>query len=222
MGEPAVTARRIPDGPGARAEAVVVLRAGGLVALPTDTVYGIAVALDARDGLARLFAAKDRPLDRAIVLLVDDLAQVAGIAEVSPPARLLAEALWPGGLTLVLRQRPDSGLPAALTGGLATIGVRLPDHPAPRALAREVGPLPTTSANRSGAPDARDAAGVLAQLGDRIRLVLDGGPARGGIPSSVVDCSGDRPRLLRAGAVPAARLAALLDGAGLQHDLGPR
>lgn len=210
-------ARLLPDDEIGRAAAIEVLRAGGLVAMPTDTVYGVGVALDADDGLARLFAAKDRPLDRAIVLLVADIEQAASVGVLSAAARLLAERFWPGGLTLVLPQAPEARLPAVLTGGAATIGVRIPDHESPRALARALGPLPVTSANLSGQPDARDATGVLAQLGERIGLVLDGGRARGGVPSTVVDCAGDVPRLLRAGAIAPAGLAAVLAAAGLAH-----
>ena len=203
-------AQLLPDDASRRAAAVGVLRAGGLVAMPTDTVYGIGVALDAKDGLARLFAAKDRPLDKAIVLLVADLEQAASVGVLSPAARILAERFWPGGLTLVLAQVPEARLPAELTAGAATIGVRLPAHDCPRALAREMGPLPVTSANLSGEPDALDAAGVLARLGDRVDLILDGGQARGGVPSTVVDCSGGEPRVLRAGAISEAEVKALI------------
>jgi len=196
-------ARLLPDDEAGRAAAIATLRAGGLVAMPTDTVYGVGVALNAPDGLPRLYAAKDRPLDRAIVLLVADLEQAASVGVLTPAARELAERFWPGGLTLVLAQAPEAGLPAVLTGGAATIGVRLPDHDCPRELARALGPLPVTSANLSGHPDARDAAAVLALLGARIDLILDGGPARGGTPSTVVDCSGDTPRVLRQGAIAA-------------------
>ncbi len=210
-----MTARVLPDDDRGRAEAVRRLRAGGLVAMPTDTVYGVGVALDARDGLPRLFAAKDRPLDRAIVLLVADADQAATVGVLSPAARTLAERFWPGGLTLVLPQVLGAELPAVLTAGGDTIGVRLPAHDCPRALARALGPLPVTSANISGRPDARDAAGVLDQLGDRVDLVLDGGPVPGGVPSTVVDCTGDRPRVLRAGAVDRGALAAVLEGSGL-------
>jgi L-threonylcarbamoyladenylate synthase len=206
-GPSAMTARLLPDDASGRRAAVAVLRAGGLVAIPTDTVYGVGVALGATDGLPRLFAAKDRPLDKAIVLLVADLEQAATFGVFSSVARTLAERFWPGGLTLVLPQRPDCGLPAVLTGGAATIGLRVPDHDCPRSLARELGPLPVTSANVSGQSAARDAAAVVAQLGDRIDLVLDGGPARGGTASTVVDCSGDEPRILRAGAIASEAIA---------------
>ena len=97
--------------------------------------------------------------------------------------------------------------------------MRVPDHAAPRALAAAVGPLPTTSANVSGLPEASDAAEILAQLGDGVDLILDGGPARGGPPSTVVDCTGERPVILRDGAVPVARIAEILDAAGVEHDL---
>ena len=210
-------ARLLPDDPAGRKAAIEVLRAGGLVAMPTDTVYGVGVALDAHDGLERLFEAKDRPLDRAIVLLVADLEQAASVGVLSPAARVLAERFWPGGLTLVLRQAAGARLPAVLTAGAATIGVRLPDHESPRALARALGPLPVTSANISGRPDARDAADVLAQLGERVDLVLDGGPARGGVPSTVVDCSLDATRIIRSGAIPTADVASVLEAAGLVH-----
>jgi L-threonylcarbamoyladenylate synthase len=212
-------ARFLPDDAAGRAEAVAILRSGGLVAMPTDTVYGVGVALDAENGLARLFAAKNRPLDRAIVLLVADLEQAASVGVISPAAQVLAKRFWPGGLTLVLAQASGARLPAALTAGAATIGVRLPDHESPRALARELGPLPVTSANLSGGPDARDASEVLAQLGDRIDAVLDGGTARGGTPSTVVDCSGALPSVLRSGAIPSAELIAALSGAGLGHSI---
>jgi L-threonylcarbamoyladenylate synthase len=207
----------LPDDEIGRAAAIEVLRAGGLVAMPTDTVYGVGVALDAKDGLVRLFAAKGRPLDRAIVLLAADLEQAASVGVFSAAARLLAERFWPGGLTLVLLQALEARLPAELTGGAATIGVRIPDHESPRALARALGPMPVTSANLSGQPDAQDASEVLAQLGSRVNLVLDGGRARGGIPSTVVDSSGELPRILRAGAISTADLAAVLAAAGLAH-----
>jgi L-threonylcarbamoyladenylate synthase len=211
-----MTARILPDDAAGRAEAVANLRAGGLVAMPTDTVYGVGVALDAEDGLLRLFAAKDRPFDKAIVLLCADLEQAASVGVLSPAARVLAERFWPGGLTLVVAQRPAAALPAVLTAGAATIGVRVPDHDCPRALARELGPLPVTSANLSGQPDARDAAAVIAQLGERTDLILDGGATRGGTPSTVVDCSGEVPRILREGAVDREPLEAALREEGIQ------
>jgi L-threonylcarbamoyladenylate synthase len=188
------------DGPG-HGEALAVLRSGGLVAIPTDTVYGISVALETPGGVERLFAAKDRPPDKAIMVLVDSLEQANRVVEVTELARALATRFWPGGLTLVLRVRPETPLPAALTAGTGALGVRMPNHPTPRALARSLGPLPTTSANRSGEPECRDAEAVAQILGDRLDLIVDGGRSPGGVPSTVVDCMGPQPVVLRAGAV---------------------
>ncbi len=205
-----MTARVVVDDEAGRAAAAEVLRAGGIVALPTDTVYGIAVALDTPGGVEALFAAKQRPPDKGIMLLLADVAQAPTIGAWPATAAALADAFWPGGLTVIVPQRPDVALPAALTGGAPTIGLRVPDHDAPRALARAVGPIPTTSANFSGVAEARDAAGIVEQLGDAVALVLDGGPARGGPASTVVDCTVDPPRILRAGAVPVAAVERVL------------
>jgi len=210
--------RVLPDDDAGRRAAVDVLDAGGIVAFPTDTVYGIACRLDADGAIDRLFAAKDRPPDKAIMVLVDDLEQANGLVEVGPAARALS-SLWPGGLTLVLPLRPGVPLPAGLTAGTATLGVRVPDHATPRFIARAVGPIPTTSANRSGEPDARNAQDVVATIGPKLDLVLDGGPSPGGIPSTVVDCSALRPRILRAGAIAAGLIAAALEAAGIGHDV---
>lgn len=208
--------RRLADGPSARAAAARVLAAGGLVALPTDTVYGIAVALATPGGIERLFAAKSRPPDKAIALLLADADQAPEIGVMNAAATSLAQAFWPGGLTLVVPRRTDRPLPAALTGGalapgaILTVGLRVPDHDAPRALARAVGPVPTTSANRSGEPEARDADEIEARLGDAVDLILDGGPSIGGPASTVVDCTGDRPTVLRVGAIPVAEIEAIV------------
>ena len=210
-----MTARVVPDGEAGRALAVEVLRGGGVVALPTDTVYGIAVSLSTPGGIERLFHVKRRPPDKAVMLLLHDTAQAPRAGTITPAAAALMAACWPGGLTVVVPQRPDVRWPAALTGGDPTIGLRVPDHDAPRALARGVGPLPTTSANVSGVPEATDAAGIVAQLGEAIDLVLDGGPAAGGPASTIVDCTGDEPRILRAGAVPPETVARILAAAGL-------
>jgi L-threonylcarbamoyladenylate synthase len=213
--------RRLSDGPPAREEAIRILRAGGIVAVPTDTVYGIAVALDTPGGIERLFAAKQRPPDKAIALLLADATQAAAIGDLTPAAAALAEACWPGGLTLVVPRRADVPLPAALTGGalapgaIPTVGLRVPDHEAPRALARALGPLPTTSANRSGEPELGDADAIEAALGDALDLILDAGPARGGPASTVVDCSGPEPIIRRVGAMPAEVVDAILQHAGV-------
>jgi L-threonylcarbamoyladenylate synthase len=213
--------RRVPDGPEGRAEAVEILRNGGVVAIPTDTVYGIGVALDTPGGIERLFAAKARPPDKAIALLLADLDQAAEIGELTPAALALAATFWPGGLTLVVPRRTDRPLPAALTGGelapgaIPTVGLRVPNHDAPRALARALGPLPTTSANRSGEPEARNADEIELLLGGSIDLVLDGGPARGGPASTVVDVTEQAPRILRTGAIDEDAISRCLASAGL-------
>ena len=209
----------MPDDADGRAAAIEVLRSGGIVALPTDTVYGVAVALETPGGVERLFHVKRRPPDKGIMLLLVNAAQAATIGVMGPAAAALADACWPGGLTVVVPQRPDIRLPVALTAGVETIGLRVPDHAAPRALAAAVGPLPTTSANVSGLPEAHDATEIIEQLGDAIDLILDGGPAHGGPPSTVVDCSGNLPLLLRSGAIPVARIVAILDQAGVAHEL---
>lgn len=214
-----MTAGMLADDAAGVAAAIEVLRAGGLLGLPTDTVYGIGCALTAPRGIERLFEAKRRPPDKAIMLLLAEAEQAAEVAEFGAAARVLAAAGWPGGLSLVLRQRQGARLPPILTAGTPTIGLRLPDHPTPRALAAAVGPLPVTSANLSGRPVAASAEEIAADLGEALDLILDGGPARSERPSTVIDCSGDLPRVLREGAIPVAALAAVLDEAELPHDL---
>ena len=213
-------ARVLPDGDAARAEAAALLRAGRIVAIPTDTVYGIAADLALPDAIERLFAAKRRPPEKAVAVLLADADQAWSLGVASRAASVLAERFWPGGLTLVLPVRPEVTLPGVLAAGTPTIGLRVPDHAAPRALAAALGPLPTTSANLSGKPDARDAEEVAATLGEAIALVLDGGPIRGGPASTVVDCTTDRPAILRSGAIDPSVLARVLDEAGIQHALG--
>jgi tRNA threonylcarbamoyl adenosine modification protein (Sua5/YciO/YrdC/YwlC family) len=137
----------------------------------------------------------------------------------APAATALAGACWPGGLTVVVPQHPGVSLPSALTAGTSTIGLRVPDHGAPRALAGGVGPLPTTSANVSGLPEAGNATEIRDQLGDVIDLILDGGPAHGGPASTVVDCTGPVPTILRIGEVPLGRVTEILNAAGVPHDL---
>lgn len=210
-----MTARVVRDDEAGRAAAVEVLRHGGVIALPTDTVYGLAVALDTPGGLERLYEVKRRPAEKAIMLLLDDAAQAARIGRMTPAASALAAAAWPGGLSVIVPQRPDKPLPTMLSGGAGTVGLRVPDHAAPRRLARAVGPLPTTSANISGLPPASTAEVILAQLGDEVDLILDGGPALGGPASTVVDCTGDRPFIRRAGALSTERVEEILETAGV-------
>ncbi len=198
--------RIVPDDESGRAEAIEVLSRGGIVAIPTDTVYGIAVSLATPDGIAKLFHVKQRPPEKGIALLLGTASQADVVGIAGSDARRLAEAFWPGPLTLVLLQSPGAGLPAILTDGVPTVGVRLPDHACPRALAMALGPLPTTSANLSGAPDSLDVEMVIGQLGDRVDLILDGGRTRGAVPSTVVDCTGESPRVLREGVLGTDRI----------------
>lgn len=197
--------------PAALEAAIAALRAGRLVAVPTETVYGVACLLDAA-AIERLLDAKRRPPSKGITLMVDTVEQAASVAALPAAARRLAERFWPGPLTLVLPVPPGVSVPESLTGGSGAVGYRVPDHAAPRALARALGPLPLTSANLSGAPDARDAGEVVRQLGASIAVVLDDGPSPGGVPSTVVrfEAGSDTPELLRAGALPFAAILAAL------------
>ncbi len=217
MTSPSPSPRIVPDGDVARAEAVRLLRAGLIVAVPTDTVYGIAADLALPDAIERLFAAKRRPPEKAVAVLLADMDQAETLGILGPAARALGERFWPGGLTLVLPVRPGAVLPRVLAAGSPTIGVRVPDHDAPRAIARAMGPLPTTSANVSGEPDARDAQEIAARLGDAVALVIDGGAIHGGPASTVVDCTWDLPVIRREGAIPAELIVETLEAAGLLH-----
>jgi L-threonylcarbamoyladenylate synthase len=207
--------RIVPDDAAGRERAIGVLRAGGVVALPTDTVYGIGVALETPGGIERLFAAKRRPPEKGIALLLADADQARGLGRFGRAADALAAAFWPGGLTLVVPIARGVELPSVLTGGAPTIGLRVPAHPAPRALAHALGPLPTTSANVSGQPELPDAEAVLEQLGDGIDLVLDGGPAHGGPASTVVLAEDEASRILRRGAIDPRVVSEVLSRAGL-------
>jgi L-threonylcarbamoyladenylate synthase len=196
--------------PGVIDAAVAALSDGRIVGVPTETVYGLAV-LPTMGPLRALVAAKGRDPGKGIAVLVDGLDQLTGVLAVPPAAVRLAERFWPGALTLVLPVREGLELPELLTGGRTTLGVRLPDHSVPRALARRLGPLAVSSANRSGQPDALTAAELLAAVGDAPALVLDDGPVRGGRASSVVEVPLDGPvTILREGAIDRATIEAAL------------
>lgn len=185
--------------PDAIVKAQAVLVQGGLVAFPTDTVYGLAASLSIPAGIDRLYEAKARSANKAIAVLIADLDQLVLLTSgITPPAQRLAERFWPGALTLVLPKRPE--LPENLSA-MPTVGVRMPNHDFARKLIRVTGPLATSSANVSGESNTLTAQNVLDQLAGRIELVLDGGAVSGGVPSTVVDCTQDPPHILREGAI---------------------
>ncbi|MNX38491.1 Threonylcarbamoyl-AMP synthase [compost metagenome] len=189
-----------PD-PAALAAAAAILRRGGLVAVPTETVYGLgANALDA-DAASRIFEAKDRPADNPLIVHVDSLEMARSlVADWSEEAERLAHAFWPGPLTLVLPKA--SRVPDLVTAGLPAVALRMPAHPVALALIREAGlPIAAPSANRSGRPSPTDAAHVLADMDGRIDMILDGGPAAVGIESTVLSLLSDPPMVLRPGGV---------------------
>ena len=197
--------------PAAIDRAIEQLEMGAVIAVPTETVYGVC-ALPREESVARLIEVKQRSPDKGIQLLVDSFEQIRSLVIVTRAAEQLAERFWPGGLTIVLERRPDVDLPALLGGGRPTLGLRLPDHDLPRSLARRLGPIAASSANVSGEPPATDAAVVERTLGDVLALIVDDGPVRGGTASTVVDCSSaaDAPVVLREGAISAADIAAAL------------
>ena len=198
--------------PQAIPRAWAVLQRGGLVAIPTDTVYGVAADAFSPAGIDRLYEAKGRDAAKAIPVLLGELEQLSRVAAALPPyAYRLARAFWPGALTLVVASHPS--LPPNLSPA-PTVGVRMPDHPLALALLRRAGPLATTSANLSGGPNPLTAQDVLAQLDGRIELVLDGGACPGGVPSTVVDATRNELSILRQGPITLAMLQQTLEADG--------
>jgi len=190
--------------PQALPEALKVLLNGGLVAFPTDTVYGLGALITLPASIERLFFAKERETSKAIAVLIGTPEQLELVAaQTNEEVRRLARRFWPGALTLVVTRHPD--LPEILSQR-STVGVRMPDHPDALALLSRSGPLATTSANLSGGANPQNAADVLAQLDGRVELVLDGGPVPGGLPSTVVDCTRDKLVILRQGPITLAQL----------------
>ncbi len=178
-----------------------VLRGGGVVALPTETFYGLAVDSSQGPAVAKLNQLKRKDDASPVLILAAGMAQVECVSTAPPPSfALLARAFWPGPLTLVLPAA--AGMSAQITGGLGTVAVRVPGLALPRMLAEELGrPITGPSANLHGAPPPRTAREVAEAFLEGIDLLLDGGPTPGGSPSTLVDLSGPNPRLLRAGAV---------------------
>lgn len=189
--------------------ALDVLRAGGLVAFPTDTVYGVgALAFDGK-AIEAIYAAKERPVDKAIPILISDLDELDRVAiDVPEAARKLATRFWPGPLTILVPKRAD--LPESVSA-TSTVGVRVPDHEITRALLRLAGPMAVTSANLSGSQSPVTAQEVYQQLGGRIPLIIDGGRTPGGIPSTIVDCTTPELTILREGPIALRDLVSALN-----------
>jgi L-threonylcarbamoyladenylate synthase len=196
--------------PGNLARAIDILKQGGLVAFPTETVYGLGADASNSAAVAKIFAAKGRPQDHPVIVHIADLSQL-GVWAVDIPraAHLLAERFWPGPLTLILRRAP--GVNPTVTGGQATIGLRIPSHPVARQLLRNFGDgIAAPSANRFGRVSPTTAQHVEAEFGGSIDLILDGGACEVGIESTIVDLSRGRAVLLRPGRIGAAEIASVL------------
>lgn len=190
-------------------EAAAAIRRGELVVVPTDTVYGIAADAFNPGAVNLLLAAKGRGRDMPVPVLVSSRAMLdAVVDEVTDAAGRLVDAFWPGALTLVLRETPH--LAWDLGEARGTVAVRMPDHPLATALIEQTGPLGVSSANRSGQPPATTAMDARLQLGASVSVYLDAGPGGAPVPSSIVDLTGDAPKLLRAGALDADALRAVV------------
>jgi L-threonylcarbamoyladenylate synthase len=185
--------------PDASKIALLEINSYSVIAFPTDTVYGIGCLVTMPKAIEKLFAIKGRDSNKAIPILLGDISQLNQVVQsLSPQAAKLAEHFWPGALTLIVNKQPN--LPAVISP-YPTIGVRIPNHSWLRQLIIQSGPLAATSANLSGFPEAKNINEVLAHLEGKISLVIDGGQCSGGIPSTVVDCSGLEVKILREGAI---------------------
>ncbi|MBA2935776.1 threonylcarbamoyl-AMP synthase [Sphingomonas sp. CGMCC 1.13654] len=206
----------LPLDDAAIARAADLIRAGQPVAVPTETVYGLAADATSGEAVARIYAAKGRPSFNPLIVHVASMAQAETLAVIGPVARRLADAFWPGPLTMVLPLGAGSPVSSLVTAGLPTLALRMPAHPAMKALIEASGrPLAAPSANASGRISATRAEHVASSLGDRVPLVLDGGPTRHGIESTIVAVEPERLRLLRPGPITAEHLS---DAGGLPVD----
>ncbi len=196
------------------ARAVDLLRAGAIVALPTETVYGLAADASNAAAVARIYDAKGRPSFNPLIVHVSGLSMAQQLVEVPRAALDLMARFWPGPLTLVLPLRREAPVASLVTAGLDTLAIRCPDHPVMQAVIESLGrPIAAPSANASGRISPTRPAHVLDSLAGRIPLLLDGGPTRAGVESTIVAVEGERIRLLRPGAIPAERLGVRLDAA---------
>jgi L-threonylcarbamoyladenylate synthase len=191
--------------------AAALLKAGELVAFPTETVYGLGADASNPEAVRKVFAAKGRPADHPLIVHIADAVQLANWArDIPPAAHKLAKTFWPGPLTLVLKRNPQ--VPDAVTGGQDTVALRVPGHPVAQALLREFGGgIAAPSANRFGRVSATTAAHVREEFGEAVACVLDGGAADVGIESTIVDCSREVPALLRPGWITPQQIEAVLD-----------
>ncbi len=182
-------------------QGVSILKQGGIVAFPTDTVYGLGAGISLAPAVKRVYQVKKRPRSMPLPLLLADVSQIGDVAKVVPPvAWLLAEKFLPGALTLVLAK--SESVPDVITGKAKTVAVRVPAHPIPIALVQGLGiPIVGTSANLSGQPSALTADDVRNQLGNKVDLIIDGGRCPGGEESTIVDLTGETPVILREGAI---------------------
>ncbi len=201
---------RIPDA-ASLADAARVLTDGGLIAFPTETVYGLGADATNARAVASIFATKGRPSFNPLIVHVSDAAQARSLGQFSPSADRLAEAFWPGPLTIVVNRHPQSPIADLVSAGLPTLALRVPAHPIAHALLQAVGrPIAAPSANRSGHVSATHAAHVAADLGDRVAMILDGGATPLGLESTIVDATGDEIVVLRPGAISTAALEAVI------------
>lgn len=191
-------------------KAVKILRQGGLIAMPTETVYGLAADAKNPDAITKIFSAKGRPIDHPLIVHIADIAQLSEWAvDVSEHARELARQFWPGPLTLILKKAPL--VSDLVTGGQDTIGIRIPHHPVALSLLRAFGSgLAAPSANRFGSISPTTAEAVREELGDRVDLILEGGQCEVGVESTIVDVSADECRILRPGMISQAQIEEVL------------
>ncbi len=189
-------------------QALTVLKNGGIIAFPTDTVYGLGALAFDNAAIESIYVAKDRPIEKAIPILIGDLSDLDQVAVDIPNMALrFAARFWPGPLTCIVPKRKT--LPPAVSA-TSTVAVRIPNHPDILSLLRVAGPMAVTSANISGQPSPSTAEEVYAQLNGRIPLILDGGKTPGGVPSTLVDCSGSEPIILREGPITMQELLSAL------------
>lgn len=196
---------------------IAILKRGGIVAFPTDTVYGLGASANLQQAVERVYEVKERPRSMALPLLLADRLQISEVAEPVPPvAWLLADNFFPGALTIVLHK--SNSVPDIITAGGLTVAVRIPAHPIPVALADGLGmPLVGTSANLSGKPSVLTADEVHAQFGEKIDLIIDGGRCPGGRESTIVDVTGKTPVVLREGAISGEELKQVWENILLQE-----